>query len=108
MWAYSRRLLGYRTYIFQHRTSDPVNVVAIAARGYNDDSTISVSKLFQPATIKENDANNIGAELTGKINKSQLLSILNKFSQKKEIFNLCRDHGLDGMCFVECTEIEIL
>lgn len=102
MWTFSRRLLRYRSHIFQYKKSDAINFAssAIVTRGIKDDSSNSVSKLFQPAAIKEVDASNIGVELTGKINKSQLLSVLNQFSQKKEIFNLCKEYGLDGVYFV--------
>lgn len=98
MWTFSHRLLRYHSHVFHYKKSDAKNLIscAIVTRGIKDDSSKSVSKLFQPATIKENDVSNIGVELTGKINKSQLLRILNLFSQKKEIFNLCKEHGLDG------------
>lgn len=99
MWSFSHRLLRYHSHIFQYRKGDAINFAsrALVTRGKKDDSSSSVSKLFQPATIKESDGSNIGVELTGKINKSQLLKILNQFSQKREIFNLCKEHGLDGM-----------
>lgn len=98
MWFFSHRLLRYRGHILQYRKSDAINFAsrALVTRGMKDDSSNSVSKLFQPATIKESDGSNIGVELTGKINKSQLLKVLNQFSQKREIFNLCKEHGLDG------------
>lgn len=99
MWRISHRLLRYCGHNFQCKKSDEIifKSYAIVSRGVKDDSTTSVSKLFQPATIKEIDVSRIGVELTGSINKSQLLDVLNQFSQKKEIFNLCKDHGMDGM-----------
>lgn len=102
MWTFSHRLLRCRSQIFQYKKSDAINFAscAVVTRGIKDDSSNSVSKLFQPATIKETDASNIGVELTGKINKTQLLGVLNQFSQKKEILNLCKEHGLDGVYFM--------
>lgn len=98
----SHRLLRYSGHIFQHKKNDVIifQSYAIVSRGVKDDSSNSVSKLFQPATIKEIDVSQIGLELTGKINKPQLLNVLNTFSQKNEIINLCKEHGLDGTYFV--------
>lgn len=57
----------------------------------------SFTTLFKPVSLKKSsDDINIGAELTGKLNKSELLKILNKFSQKKEIKLLCLENGLDS------------
>lgn len=60
----------------------------------SDDST---SALFRPVPIKQTqDDINVGAELTGTaIDKAELLKILNKFSQKREIRLLCIENGLD-------------
>lgn len=54
--------------------------------------------LFRPVPIKASEDDiNVGAELTGSvINKTELLKILNKFSQKREIRLLCMENGLDG------------
>ncbi|KRT80084.1 hypothetical protein AMK59_8664 [Oryctes borbonicus] len=64
-------------------------------RGKKDDSTIS--SLFIPVPVKPNsDDINVGAELTGSLNKADLLKILTKFYQRKEMKQLLSDHGLDN------------
>ncbi|XP_057658150.1 ATP-dependent RNA helicase SUV3 homolog, mitochondrial [Diorhabda carinulata] len=63
-------------------------------RPKKDDS--SLSSLFVPVQIKPNtDDINVGTELTGNLNKSDLLKILNKFYQKKEVTALLIENGLD-------------
>lgn len=53
-----------------------------------------VSSLFKPVEIQSNrDDNNIGAELTGRLDKGELLKILNKFTQKAEKKALFMEHG---------------
>lgn len=67
----------------------------IPQRGKKDKSDISA--LFSPVPIKPSpDDINIGAELTGSLDKGELLKILNKFTQKKEIRMLCMENGLDS------------
>lgn len=64
-------------------------------RGKKDDS--QVSALFRPVPVKPGpDDINVGAELTGNLDKAELLKILNKFTQKKEIRMLCMENGLDS------------
>lgn len=59
------------------------------------------TKLFQPAPIKTNEKlENIGLELSGTINKTDVLKVLNKLCLKKEIIALCTEHGLDGMLLI--------
>ena len=54
------------------------------------------SALFIPVPVKPNpDDINIGAEMTGRIKKQDLLKILNKFYQKPEVRTLASDNGLD-------------
>lgn len=62
------------------------------------DSSHSPESLFHPVPIKPTpDDINIGAELTGSlIKKTDLLRILNAFTQKTEIKELARQHGLDS------------
>lgn len=63
--------------------------------GKKDDS--SLSSLFVPVPVKPNpDDINVGAELTGQLNKSDLLKVINKFYQRKEIKALLRENGLDS------------
>ena len=65
-----------------------------------NDSTIS--QLFVPVPVKPSpDDINVGAELTGSLNKADLLKVLNKFYQKKEIKQLLSENGLDSKC-TEC------
>ncbi|KAG4074023.1 hypothetical protein HA402_014228 [Bradysia odoriphaga] len=64
-------------------------------RGKKDDS--KVSALFKPVPVQSNrDDIDIGAELTGKLDKGELLKILNAFTQKPEIKRICADQGLDA------------
>lgn len=67
-------------------------------RGKKDDANLSA--LFKPVPVKSNpDDISIGAELTGKLDKAELLKILNKFTQKRETKILCMENGLDSKCF---------
>lgn len=69
----------------------------IQQRGRKDDST-NISSLFIPVQVKANpDDINVGAELTGTLNKADLLKVLNKFYQRKEIKQLLTENGLDRM-----------
>lgn len=64
-------------------------------RGKKDDATPTTS-LFKPVPIRPNpDDINVGAELSGTLNKGDLLKVLNKFYQKKEIKVLAVENGLD-------------
>ena len=64
--------------------------------GRKDDANFS--SLFIPVPVKPNpDDINVGAELTGALNKSDLLKVLNKFYQRKEIKLLALESGLDSM-----------
>lgn len=64
-------------------------------RGKRDSSKLS--SLFTPVPVKSSsDDINVGYELSGKLNKADLLKILNKFYQKKEIKYLAIDSGLDS------------
>jgi len=64
-------------------------------RSKKDDSTLS--SLFKPVPVKPTqDDINVGAELTGTaLDKAELLKVLNKFSQRREIRLLCTENGLD-------------
>lgn len=64
-------------------------------RGKKDEA--KQSTLFKPVPVQAHpDDIDIGAELTGKLDKGELLKILNKFTQRPEIKMLCLEHGLDG------------
>ncbi|XP_063706051.1 ATP-dependent RNA helicase SUV3 homolog, mitochondrial [Culicoides brevitarsis] len=57
---------------------------------------VDLSQLVTPVPIKPSpDDINVGAELSGKIDKTALLKILNQFTHQKEIRNLCLENALD-------------
>ncbi|CAG9772848.1 unnamed protein product [Ceutorhynchus assimilis] len=59
-------------------------------------SSKDVSSLFVPVQVKHNpDDINVGAELTGSLNKADLLKVLNKFYQNAAIKQLLTENGLD-------------
>ena len=64
-------------------------------RTKKDDS--NKSALFKPVPIRPTEDDiNVGEEITGgSLDKAELLKILNKFSQKREVRMLCFEHGLD-------------
>ncbi|XP_024942536.1 ATP-dependent RNA helicase SUV3 homolog, mitochondrial isoform X2 [Cephus cinctus] len=65
-------------------------------REKKDDSSSNLSSIFQPVPIKSNpDDINVGAELAGTLRKADLLKILNKFLQQREIKALALEYGLD-------------
>lgn len=69
-------------------------------RSKKDDA--SVSSLFTPVPVKAKpnpDDINVGAELTGTLNKADLLKVLNKFYQQKEIKQLLTENGLDSTLY---------
>lgn len=105
MWAFSRRLLSHNRLISRNllRRNDSVvgwfNSQPCFARGKQDnsgDESFKVSRLFEPTTPKESMDSESAVELTGQINKSDILKVLNKFSQKADNLSLCLEHGLDG------------
>ncbi|XP_053946950.1 ATP-dependent RNA helicase SUV3 homolog, mitochondrial [Anastrepha ludens] len=56
-----------------------------------------VSTLFKPVAVPRNaDEHDVGTEMVGKLDKAELLKILNKFTQKREIKILCVENGLDS------------
>ncbi|XP_013113540.2 ATP-dependent RNA helicase SUV3 homolog, mitochondrial [Stomoxys calcitrans] len=57
----------------------------------------NVSQLFKPVPVQHNvDEFDVGSELAGKLEKSAILKILNKFTQRREVKVLCTEHGLDN------------
>ncbi|KAH8277073.1 hypothetical protein KR026_004805 [Drosophila bipectinata] len=57
----------------------------------------NVSALFKPVQVQANvDAEDVGSELVGKLEKAELLKILNKFTQRREVKMLCSENGLDS------------
>lgn len=84
--------VSFCKYRIWHRTF----VASSQCCGRKDDGNFS--SLFIPVPVKPNpDDINVGAELTGALNKSDLLKVLNKFYQRKEIKLLALENGLDSM-----------
>lgn len=111
MWTLSRKLLLNNKLINRNllRQNEAIigyfNTKPCYARGKQDNTnktmdpkneSFKVSRLFEPSNVKVSTDSELGIELTGKINKSDILKVLNKFSQKKENRSLCLEYGLDG------------
>lgn len=59
-------------------------------------SNESISSLFSPVPIKSNSNDeNIGVELTRKLNKANIIQVLHTFSSLKVIQELALKYGLD-------------
>lgn len=74
--------------------------MCIQIRGKRGDSShkdTNLSTLFTPVQVKPNpDDINVGAELTGNLNKADLLKVLNRFYQNPAIKQLLTENGLDS------------
>ncbi|XP_034487891.1 ATP-dependent RNA helicase SUV3 homolog, mitochondrial [Drosophila innubila] len=71
--------------------------IAAAHLSRNRKHETNVSALFKPVQVPANvDDEDVGSELVGKLEKSELLKILNKFAQRREIKALCSENGLDS------------
>uniref|UniRef100_B3P1Y8 ATP-dependent RNA helicase SUV3 homolog, mitochondrial n=1 Tax=Drosophila erecta TaxID=7220 RepID=B3P1Y8_DROER len=58
---------------------------------------MNLSALFKPVQVQANtDVDDVGSELSGKLEKAELLKVLNKFTQRREIKSLCSENGLDA------------
>ncbi|XP_037946782.1 ATP-dependent RNA helicase SUV3 homolog, mitochondrial [Teleopsis dalmanni] len=67
------------------------------ARHKKNNNAANVSTLFKPVPVRHNtDELDVGAELVGKLDKSDILKILNKFTQRREIKLLSSENGLDS------------
>lgn len=104
MWTISRRLLCNRVYVRNllnncESISSCIGKPYIARGKQNDsnDENFKISRLFEPAPVQQSLDSHIGLELTGKIEKADILRAINKFSQKKENIELCKEHGMDGI-----------
>ncbi|XP_076172013.1 suv3 RNA helicase [Ptiloglossa arizonensis] len=63
-------------------------------------SNESISSLFSPVPIKSNSNDeNIGVELTRKLNKANIIQVLHTFSSLKVIQELALKYGLDHILF---------
>lgn len=83
-------------------------MVSIQKRFKKDDN---LSTLFVPVPVKPSpDDINVGAELTGRLNKGDLLKVLNRFYQKPEIKQLALENGLDSKITIkfESNSIHII
>lgn len=71
-----------------------------------------ISQLMVPVPVKSVlDTSNVGAELTGKLNKEDVMKWLAKFYQRREIKAAVVENGIDSMgllgvrksfCVIEC------
>ncbi|XP_043251160.1 ATP-dependent RNA helicase SUV3 homolog, mitochondrial [Colletes gigas] len=69
----------------------------ISKKCSNKRSSKSVSVLYHPVPVKTNpNDKNIGIELTGTLNKSEIIKFLNIFEQKKSVMDLALKYGLDN------------
>ena len=59
-----------------------------------------VSQLMVPVPVKSVlDGSNVGAELTGKLNKEEVMKWLAKFYQRREIKAAAVENGIDSTLF---------
>lgn len=92
--AAAQSLYSSQAKVLFNRNSGPV-VCALHRRGKKDNPNLST--LFTPIAVKPTpDDINVGAELTGAINKPDLLKVLSKFYQTKEVKQLLSENGLDS------------
>nr|CAG4642332.1 EOG090X01V1 [Evadne anonyx] len=86
-------------------------------RSYRTDGYPSISKLVVPAKVKHDPCDiNVGSELTGKLNKDDVLTIIAKFCQREQVKIAASELGLDNHAFHEtyksfrrfCLEIDCL
>lgn len=72
-----------------------VSLLKVPCRTKTNDPNLSA--LFTPVPVKPTpDDISVGAELSGQLNKSDLVKVLNSFYQKKEVKLLATEHGLDS------------
>ncbi|XP_047363654.1 ATP-dependent RNA helicase SUV3 homolog, mitochondrial isoform X1 [Vespa velutina] len=85
--------------ILLKRSINPTASIIHIQRGKkskNNAEDININTLFRPVPVKSNsDDINIGSELTGNLNKTDLLIVLNKFIEAREIKSLAMECGLD-------------
>ena len=68
-----------------------------AVRSYKTDSYPSISKLVVPVKVKHDPCDiNVGTELTGKLNKDEILTIISKFCQREQVKVAAAELGLDS------------
>ena len=62
-------------------------------------SSLPLSKLVTPVPVQQSassDNVNVGAELTGKLNKDEMIKSLAKFYQRPEVKSAAMENGLDS------------
>lgn len=55
-----------------------------------------IPSIFKPVPIKDVPVNEVGKEMVGELEREKVLTILNSFSQRKQIRELCIEFGIDG------------
>lgn len=110
MWHVTRRLVLrngiFGREIFNKNVTSNLIWKSYFARQIQDESnddSLKVSKLFQPGVVKSTSSSLEAQELVGKIKKTQILKVLNQFSKRPEIRDLCTEHGLEGIHFKSQT-----
>ncbi|XP_078037033.1 suv3 RNA helicase isoform X3 [Augochlora pura] len=79
------------------RQLDPAVTGFPSIRQKSKKNDLNVTSLFQPVRIKTDPSNtNVGAELTGKLNKTDIIITMSSFANKKSIRDLAAAHGLDN------------
>lgn len=81
------------------RQLNPAVTCHQSIREKNSKSNLPATSLFQPVPVKSSPTDlNVGAELTGILNKSEIIKVLGAFAQKKAVKDLALKYGLDGNC----------
>ncbi|KAK2589289.1 hypothetical protein KPH14_007841 [Odynerus spinipes] len=81
--------------ILLKRSLNPTASIIHIKRGKKSKNNV-VNTLFRPVPVKPNpDDINVGSELTSALKKLDILLIINKFIENKEIKSLAQDFGLD-------------
>ncbi|XP_015429514.1 PREDICTED: ATP-dependent RNA helicase SUV3 homolog, mitochondrial [Dufourea novaeangliae] len=80
------------------RQLHPVLTSSLSIRLKSKHSNSNVSSLFQPVDVKSNsDDINVGAELTGNLDKNCIITVLSTFAHKKSIRELALKYGFDDI-----------
>lgn len=59
-----------------------------------------IESLFKPVEVLPDPYDeHLGAEITGKLNKSDVYKVVSAFIQRKEVRDLAKDEGLSGNFF---------
>ncbi|XP_076762122.1 suv3 RNA helicase [Xylocopa sonorina] len=82
------------------RQLNPTVKCAQSIRRKHTNSKSSISSLFKPIIVKTNaNEENIGIELSGTLNKRDIINILCKFAYQDTVKELSAKHGLDDVIF---------